>query len=129
MNKTGRRRLEKLEQHLRKGKLFHDKFNFGTWHSEDECGTSGCAIGECVKLFPSNWKWVGDIPTLKKVESWVGVIGSGREFFDINYDEFNHLFLDGFQEPKLYGGRNLGPRATPLQVANNIHAFLQRQDV
>ncbi len=51
MNKE---RLLALADHLERGKLGHEKFDFGCYNNTDSnvCGTAGCGIGECPILFP-----------------------------------------------------------------------------
>lgn len=79
-------RLRKLADHLKNGKLGHDKFYFGEWHSEDSCGTKGCAAGECVFVWPESWEFrrgltalypslIGrDLKVWQSLEDWFGLV-------------------------------------------------------
>lgn len=127
MNKIGRERLQKLEDHLREGKLFHKEFDITLWNDTTSamCGTSGCAIGELPELFPDKWGWRHDgMPFLKSSRfNTVGINGS--KFFNLEPDEFDHLFVSHSQDVNSFGGEMLRRNATPLDVANNIHEFLE----
>lgn len=125
MNKE---RLLKLEKHLRRGKLFHEKFDFSRYNSsfENKCGTSGCAVGELVGLFPKLWKWDEyGTPKLKTSNTFF-TSPDVRKFFEIGFEEYGHLFEPKQQQPRLFGGKKLGKRATAIQVADNIKAFIEK---
>lgn len=128
MNK---KRLLKLADHLEKGKLGHKRFDFSQYNNvlKPECGTAGCAIGECPIVFPSNWKFdERGAPVLKRFRRANPVfqtINSGEIFFDLDDNEFAHLFTPEQQLPDTYGGKILTSKATRKQVAANIRAFVE----
>ena len=85
MKATYKNRLLKLAKHLESGKLHHKTFDLNTYH----CGTRGCAIGECPKVWPKLWKFTRDIP---KYKINTLATGSAMEFFDISGCAFQYLF-------------------------------------
>lgn len=96
MNKE---RLLILADHLENGVLGHEKFDIKNWNirkiSENGCGTAGCAIDECPIVFPEFWEFrlelAYNLPKLKGEK--LGIIMSGEKFFEINEEEFDHLFM------------------------------------
>ena len=120
-------RLHILYDHLMWGKLGHKVFNFNTYNNitEPECGTAGCAIGEC----PIIWnEWVFGYmgsPLLNNTSGSM-VSASGKEWFEIDSDEFKHLFLPEKQNTEIFGGRILTDETTREQVAYNIKAFIDK---
>lgn len=144
MKRVYKDRLKKLADHLINGKLGHKKFDFSgyntpkNWDENVEpysCGYAGCAIGECPTVFKRDWKFnVNAEPVLRKgipVRDTVFFSpesASAREFFGINDDQFDHLFVPDHQNPKLYGGRRLTGKAKAKSVANNILAFIAKQE-
>lgn len=56
MNKLQRKRFEKLIKHLEVGELGVDKFDYSALYLETNCGTCGCALGECPTVFPEQWE-------------------------------------------------------------------------
>ena len=134
MNKE---RLLRLADHLEHGKLGHDTFAFEVFsHGERKangCGTAGCAIGECVVVFPESWfihkAGTQYMPLLRETDvTWLDVAESlfdAAEFFDLDYNEAELLFIPC--QPKVTrfgGGEELPHDATPAQVAANIRAFV-----
>jgi hypothetical protein len=135
------KRLEKLEQHLRKGKLAHKKFDFGCFNSDisydssygereknydsprNICGTAGCALGECPAVF-KQWKFIKDQVVLKGSQHGVHPFADARDFFGLDVDEAEHLFNPDSQQPNAYGGKRLDDTASRIQVAANIRAFI-----
>ncbi len=124
-------RLEILANHLLTGKLGHDNFYLGTYNDgtikEDGCGTSGCAIGECPIVFPEYWhfkrvRFFAGEPSL--IRNSNDVVSDSREFFNINTDEFCHLFIAQYQKPLLYGGRALIITSRRSTVGKNILEFI-----
>ncbi len=129
-------RLLKLADHLEHGQLGHKKFNFGVFNAsvngdhsvKSKCGYMGCAIGECPIAFPEDWAFderghpclLENFGLFRFDEECV----SGCEFFGVNNDEFDHLFVPENQYVKIYGGIDLGRDATKEQVAANIRAFV-----
>lgn len=128
MKKHHANRLRKLADHLKKGKLGHKRFDFSTIHDERDCGTVGCALGECPYAFPRQWEWYkepfwGDFPTLKTIAP--SLRESTLTFFGVSQEEVDHLFYPEKQNPEMFGGKILGNKATRHQVASNIYAFLK----
>lgn len=134
-------RLLVLMFHLQSGKLSHSEFDINyynhirpgeNWKSNG-IGTIGDALGECPVIFPEYWefkKFITDeketeyIPGLKSVNKKTSVYYSALCFFDISDSEFKHLFLAFGQYPNLYGGKELGLKATAFDVAENINYFI-----
>lgn len=132
MKKVYKDRLLKLAEHLEKGKLGHKKFDFAVYNCGEEdkrgCGTNGCAIGELPILFPRKWKFdfFGN-PRLKIGSA--SEMADGKEFFNLDNDEYNHLFVPQYQTPHLFGGKYLGDNATRKQVAKNIRSFIRVKEL
>ena len=121
-------RLLTLAAHLETGKLGVDEFDFGTYYDVDvdssgtDCGTAGCAIGECPTAFPNDWYYhrystKEKFPRLNS-QPHLETRHAGMVYFDLTYEEYNELFIPGQQRPKL------GSDATKEQVAANIRAFV-----
>ena len=119
------------------GKLGHKEFNFSTYnynysnvpYNSNGCGTSGCAIGECPIVFPNEWEFRMNeyfefLPRLKNRH--LTIVGSGMEFFKLNKDEYQHLFVPNFQTPIKYGGKTIDKNATKEEVATNILEFCKK---
>lgn len=120
------RRLLKLAQHLESGKLGHKKFDFTTINDDEpnKCGSAGCALGE----MPIVW------PKLLKFSDWSGVTfideprygratyETAESFFGMDSEDIANLFSPGYIHKEW--GRKLGDRATAVQVAANIRAFV-----
>ncbi len=123
MTPIQRKRLEKLERHLRSGKLFHERFVLMTWNAGpgagNGCGTEGCAIGECPGLFPEDWYWQEGMrdatPMLRKATGAFGVYGVFGAVFDF-FGAPPELFRSGSRLPH---------RATRFQVADAIRDYLK----
>jgi hypothetical protein len=120
-------RLAKLAKHLEVGKLYHDTFDFSVYHQENECGTAGCALGECPKVFGTRvWqlrqRWCGSMPHHRNFSG----IGAASLFFGITQEQAIHLFVPGAQRPLLFEGEALYGDATREQVAANIRAFITK---
>ena len=129
-------RLKKLANHLIKGKLDHEKFDFYIYNNSHNnkykrngCGTVGCAIGECPIVFPKYWCFSRNMknPKLKTLGYYGYSVSqsSGLEFFNLVIDEYSHLFMPNHQYKK-YGGRKLSENATSKMVGNNILAFIKK---
>lgn len=123
-------RLEELAEHLEKGVLSHERFDISTFR--DECGTAGCALGECPTLWPEDWKWIKlnntYFPVLQRYSSspFVGTAYSAYEWFGIDAFMFSHLFYRVSQITELFGGEYLYEDVTRYQVASNIRAFIEK---
>lgn len=97
-------KLEKLLDHMRAGQLSVDKFNYGAFHKITACSTQGCALGECVALWPDTFEFVY-LPLDKAVNAdatYYGVhnknsricdIAAAEEFFGLTYAETEALFM------------------------------------
>lgn len=115
-------RLLQLADHLEHGKLGHKIFDFEHYNVTDgiqltdgNCGTRGCAIGECPILWPNDWYFsVSGNPV---INSQIGTFQSGMIWFDIDHLMYSSLF-----EP----GDVLGNSATKEEVAANIRGFCAR---
>lgn len=127
MNKA---RLLHLAKHLRTSRGL-GKFNFSTLFRRDpECGTMGCALGECAFAFPEDWQLHDRgmglvIPCLRL---FMGACESAQEFFDLEHYEVLHLFYEGNQQPVRFGGQPLSPHATAEEVADGIEAFVKHKE-
>jgi len=126
-------RLLALADHLEKGKLGHERFDFGVINIGGgfyECGTAGCAMGELPIAFPDHFRFGEDdsasVPIRKDRHpgDWVDGI---RLFFGINGIEMNHLFYSFFQKPVTYGGVMLYQDASKELVASNIRVFVAKK--
>lgn len=123
-------RLQKLADHLERGKLGHKVFYFGTYNDEGNqgfdkngCGTTGCAIGECPIIF-KDWKFKGfNLDPVYK--NYLSIDYSVENFFGINNQEFLHLFIPVSQNIPDFGGVMLNINATKKQVAKNIELFIK----
>ena len=137
------RRLRKISQHLRKGKLAHRKFSVSFLNSGDlderGCGTLGCAMGEFPAIFRGDWvfrKLSDSHMTFDNItDQRTTLVMSGRSKFSLkhvarylglSHRQVYHLFMPDEQAPWLYGGAELGHRATRYQVAGNIEEFTKR---
>lgn len=143
MKKLFKDRLLKLAAHLEKGKLGHDKFNFDVWHRVN-CTSAGCAIGECPTIWPRAFRFSRVRYCSRDGASMGNVVLTGTrttnhaaamKWFGVTEIEATHLFIptlypeeDPQQNPKLYGGRILGPKAKPASVAANIKAFVAKKE-
>lgn len=130
-------RLKKLANHLIKGKLGHEKFNFALYNTilnysdnfdRKGCGTVGCAIGECPIVFPKDWCFSKySEPKLRTINSSKQFIEqlSGLKYFGLTLVEYYHIFIPN-NHSKKFGGRKLGKKATAKAVGNNILAFIKK---
>ena len=130
MNKVQIKRMQKLEEHLRRGKLGHAMFDFSEVNvgprNPKGCGTMGCAMGELPIIFSRIWIFTDDGRVrLKKDPRAFGIKLIVGNWFGIDGDEAGHLFFPEKQDTKNYGGKDLSGFATREQVAANIRAFLK----
>jgi len=123
--------LRELANHLKYGELGHEYFDFGIYNSTTlpECGTCGCAIGECPVLWPEQWKFntLGD-PVLIGFKDEEDSADSGLGFFNLSAGSYFHLFLPNKQNPARFGGQYLTISATKEKVADNILAFCEKME-
>jgi len=113
-------RLEKLATHLESGKLGHDFFNFGVYHvvRQRDCGSSGCALGECPFIFADSWHFhpKDGNPSLRGLASCYSTPhNSAQNFSGLSENQCVDLF---------YPSNKLGLFATRQQVAANIREFI-----
>jgi len=119
-------RLEMLAEHLEKGQLGHERFDFRFYNNDySKCGTSGCAMGECPVLWPDQWEWYHDSVVLSE-QKGIGPEMSGMRWFSITLNEYAHLFIPLSQDPAMFGGELLERDATRYEVAANIRAFIEK---
>jgi hypothetical protein len=134
--------LERLADHLEKGKLGHDRFCFGTWHDYVRnsmewagvpagfCGTLGCAVGEAPFAHPEDWELKhtpqGDVVPLLRSDSSRLPMGDARLYYGLSSGQSSHLFVAHYQRPGLFGGKKLSAAATKEEVAANIRSFIQK---
>ena len=122
-------RLTRLANHLESNEeLGVQNFDFGLFFTQTSvrhCGTAGCALGECLYLWPGEWSLRNGT-----LGHWVLCDGkndpteSARSFFGLTEFECDHLFFPDEQRPEKFGGVKLTMDATRYQVAANIRAFL-----
>ena len=127
MNKE---RLLQLADHLENGKLGHEVFDFRIYNNAitPECGTTGCAMGECPILWPNHWEWsIIGYPTLSDGENHNSKF-SGCAWFDLDRRQYDHLFMPDQQKVLLYGGKLLTKDATRYEVAAGIRAFITKME-
>lgn len=113
-----------LAEHLEKGQLGHQIFDFGMYNDAitNTCGTTGCAIGECPIAFPQDWGF-SELGT-PRLNGELNIRDSAMKFFEIESGEFSHLFTPDCQSPDYFGGIHLTLDATKEQVAANLRAFV-----
>ena len=100
----------KLADHLDRGKLFHDKFDYEITSKDTGCGTAGCALGEA-------WVIWGD--------GKAGAVGFGilkarilaENLFGIEHPDITYLFMGG----------GLPLSSTKEQVAAHIRFFVEKK--
>jgi len=131
-------KLLQLAQHLEIGVLGHKVFDFSTYNTNvldnivsyppNECGTNGCAAGECPIIWPDLWEFnylsgpVLKNPTLDDYNPYMSLV----EFFGLDPLMVDHLFFPRKQDTKLFGGNRLHENATKEQAAANIRAFVEK---
>lgn len=114
-------RLLKLADHLDRGQLFHDQFNYWVVSIQNSCGSNGCAMGECPVIWPEHFDyyWTNNsfteaYPQLRKT----GDIGSTamEQFFSISETEAKYLFFGK--------GWSCSSNPTKEEVAAHIRSFV-----
>ena len=141
MNKIQRKRFEKLMNHLASGKLGLDKFDYGTWYAKRDCGTCGCALGECTVVFPKQWKARALSVTLSDEYIVTGPSDRGdpsedaAEFFGISHEDAECIFCG---EPLITGDwetahvwipeLSMTDSTTAAQVAARMKKYLKLYD-
>lgn len=143
--RIGRQRLLKLAEHLEKGQLGHEKFDFANFNGGKydgqvrsyKCGSCGCGIGECPILFKRDWVFgKRALPVLRRYRDEARSflrkgthisIASAAEFFAIPIHHTEHLFLPDEFRVWASGG-TLTESATAAQVARSIREFVAWND-
>lgn len=124
MNKE---RLLQLADHLEKGKLGHEVFDFRNINigntEPNVCGTNGCAIGEMPIVWPD--KIVFSQNTVMELSSQKYGFSAAAHFFGIDLDDeaeflFAPLERSDFRHPSMLYGR-----ATKEHVAAHIRKFVE----
>lgn len=123
MNKE---RLLTLANHLKYGKLGHEKFDFSIYNNATaKCGTMGCALGECPIIWPEDWKFyknydgdpvlIGEYPPSSLI--------SAIRWFNLSPGEAVYLFIPCC----IYStrGESLPATATKEEVADRILDFIK----
>lgn len=123
-------RLQKLHDFLRELKT--KSFDFGAWINnydyEKSCGTVCCAIGWLPKIDPKNWKWNEDEePSLIDSNGYnCDASSDGQEYFGIDEDLFDHMFIPNSQWRDEFGGKELTRHTTAKKVAKNIAVIIEK---
>lgn len=113
MNKA---RLLQLAAHLRQEKL-PIEWDFDTVMTK--CGTAGCALGNCVFLWPDKWNPILQRPWLVDT-----VFAEAQYWFGISEEQSDALFNSEGYERKCLEFPNQADTLTPLEVAENIEWFV-----
>lgn len=117
-------RLLLLAEHLEKGVLGHTQFDFGCFHTTcalpgGECGTAGCALGECPFLWPYDWRMAsGGYPNLLEYP-YESVQNCSMFWFKLSRQQAEYLFYPGSKPCPLTED------ATKEAVAKNIRTFVE----
>lgn len=136
MNK---KRLLKMADHLERGQLGHEKFDFNVFNCKIDksgfrvgagsiCGTLGCALSEQPIVFPRYFYFAGRHEILLKKNSTNSTWEDAERFYGVDDLAVMHLFAPYGQHPALFGGKVLLNDATRKQVASNIRAFVKRME-
>jgi hypothetical protein len=138
MNEPKIKLLLQLADHLENGKLGHQRFHFGFYNggpTDDRyadtpelknCGTSGCAIGECPFIFPG---WFFNVHFEPRYEKYASTVLSATGFFDLDWLQYLHLFINNSHRIEAYGGKLLNAQASRIEVAGNIRTFCRIMEV
>lgn len=124
MTKTHLKRLQKLLEHMEKGELSVDKFDFGTFRDSNSCGTAGCMGGELPGLFPRLWRWDEDTPLLKDAAENSSFNESARRFFGLTKEQVDYLFYPR-GDFRSGGNSRLPGTASRRQVTANLRRFIR----
>ena len=125
-------RLKKAIETLRDISARQLPWNMAEWFASpkwDDCGTAACALGWiCRQEWAQKAGLRGDITGMPIYGDGAYGVDAGAEFFEIDYDEANWLFM-----PSQYGewvvsggGREVwySKRATPDMVADRMERIL-----
>ncbi len=127
--------LKKHYEHIKNGKLIHERFDFYMFNSQDGtkesdfCGTAGCSLGESPA-------WNKDIKFYERHACYQpSFIFKGEPvsssllsqiIFGLNSQEHLHLFVPLAQNTEKYGGFNLQNNSTKDQVNENLRIFIEK---
>lgn len=132
---TSIKRLELLVKKL--NEIQEDQFSLGIWWSEDECGTTGCAMGWATTI-PEfqrlGLRRVGKMVELGPLEAY----GAAIRLFGIQYETAHHLFspngwVDYTTKPffgtfaRRWADGYLRTLKTPFGMDRDVYASLHHQ--
>lgn len=127
MTKTHLKRLQKLLEHMEKGELSVDKFDFGAFRrgpfERERCDTAGCMGGELPALFPRLWKWEVATPVLRDARRASTFSESAERFFGLTTQQAGRLFYP--QGDWKAQTDSLPGNATRRQVTANLRRFIK----
>lgn len=87
-------RLQTLSRELRK--VPPESFNINCWADGNPqklgCGTAGCALGWCVKIFPDDWRFMDDFEPILASANAKGAFSDAEKFFGLTYEQSRWLF-------------------------------------
>ena len=114
-----RDRLLRLAEHLERGRLSHEKFDYRYVHSC--CGTSGCAIGEMPAIWPDRFYMRPYSTNYHTVYNQNGLhtYEAAAQFFAIPVEESRFLFSSNYN--------NLDSCASKEEVAAHIRSFVTKK--
>ena len=118
-------RLKKLANHLLTKELGHDVFDFSVFSKghvfAEDCGTRGCAVGECPIIWPEAWRFdpQNELPKLRNLDD-LCPIDHAAEWFDLSLKESRRLFSPT--------SGHLSAKATKDDVANEILALVEEHE-
>ena len=102
---------------LKQKKQYHGDSNIASI----ECFSS--ALEDLPVLF-KQWEYNTEgIPRLNSYES-LNTLTAVAIFFKLDFDSLSHLFVPGFQEPMIYGGKILPNDAKLNDLAYNIYEYV-----
>lgn len=94
-------------------------FNMNLWIDGEgipgECGTTGCAIGWCPKIFPDDWRYGYKLPRLTHATGLV--VRDVEEFFGLSADQCDYLFFESSYHTYF--------EVTPKMVADRILKLIE----
>lgn len=98
-----------------------------------ECKTAACAVGWCPSVFPRTFKWNEEGDVVNKKTGREDDIYIVNDFFSINSDQADYLFLPGeyhtseekLQYDEAMWGRNKEPKISKKRVIKRIRKFVE----
>lgn len=93
---------------------------------EDSQSVFFLPIMELPQIFKKDWYYSENYMPVCKADKEEQTITSIIEYFGINEDIFNHLFVMGRQSNELYGGLLLSDTPTVGDLAHNIEALVKQ---